>query len=83
MKRGLYDVTGEILEEVLRGSNVAPTRIIARTSVSYLMLKPIMAAGLFELQRVSKRRNKLHITEKGRLFLQHYRALKQLFPCPP
>jgi predicted transcriptional regulator len=82
MKRGFYDVTGEILEEALRSPNVAPTRIMARTSATYPMLKPIVAAGLLEFQKVSKRRNRLRMTEKGRLFLQHYKVLKQLFPCP-
>jgi len=82
MKRGLYDATGEILEEALRSPNIAPTRIMARTGVSYLTLKPLITAGLIELQRISKKRNKLRVTEKGRLFLQHYRSLKQLFPCP-
>jgi predicted transcriptional regulator len=82
MKRGLYDVTGEILEEVIKSPKRAPSRVIAGTSAPYGVVKLIVNAGILQLEHISKKRNRLLLTEKGRLFLQHYRALKQLFPCP-
>ena len=80
MRRGLYDITGEILEEVIRSPNLAPTRLMSRTGASYIMLEPLLSAGIVRLEPVSKRRKKLAVTEKGREFLQHYRALAQIFP---
>ena len=80
MRRGLYDITGEILEEAVRSPNLAPTRLMARTGASYIMLEPLLSAGIVKLEPVSKRRKKLAVTEKGREFLQHYKALTQIFP---
>jgi len=80
MRRGLYDITGEILEEAVRSPNLAPTRLMSRTGASYIMLKPLLSIGVVRLESVSKRRKKLAVTEKGRMFLQHYRALTQIFP---
>ena len=80
MRRGLYDITGEILEEAVRSPNLAPTRLMSRTGASYIMLKPLLSIGVVRLEPVSKRRKKLAVTEKGRMFLQHYRALTQIFP---
>jgi predicted transcriptional regulator len=80
MQRGLYDITAEILGEVIRSPNLAPTRLMSRTSVSYIMLTPLLSAGLVKAEFTSKRRRKLTVTEKGREFLQHYKALTEIFP---
>jgi predicted transcriptional regulator len=80
MRRGLYDITAEILEEVIRSPNLAPTRLMSRTGTSYIMLTPLLSAGIVKLEPVSKRRKKLRVTEKGREFLKHYKALTQIFP---
>jgi len=80
MKRGPKDVAAEVLEQVLASPTTAPTRIMARTSASYVFLKLLTANGLVELKQLTKKRKTLQITDKGREFLQHYRVCEKLFP---
>jgi len=80
MKRGRLDVAAEILRETVRNPNLAPTRIMARTGVSYQFLKPLVSEGLLEFENLRKKRRRLRVTEKGRFFLQHYKVCEELFP---
>jgi len=81
MKRGRLDIAAEILRETIRNPNLAPTRVMARTGVSYQFLNPLISRGLVEIVNVTKKKGRrLRITEKGRQFLQHYKTLEELFP---
>jgi len=80
MKRGRLDVAAEILRETVRNPNLAPTRIMARTGVSYQFLKPLVSEGLLEFEDLRKKRRRLRVTEKGRFFLQHYKVCEELLP---
>ena len=81
MKRGRLDVAAEILRETVRNPNLAPTRIMARTGVSYQMLNPLLSRGLLEVANITKKKGRrLRITEKGRFFLEHYKVCEQIFP---
>jgi predicted transcriptional regulator len=80
LKRGAKDAAAEILEEAVRSPRLAVTRIVARTSVNYQFLKVIVKNQLVQIENAGKRRKKLVITDKGRIFLQHYRVCNMLFP---
>lgn len=81
MKRGRLDVAAEVLRETIRNPNLAPTRIMARTGVSYQMLNPLISRGLLEVVNITKKKGRrLRITERGRLFLEHYKICEELFP---
>jgi predicted transcriptional regulator len=80
MKRGRFEITAEILREVIRTPNFAPTRLIAKTGVAYKFLYPLVSEGFLEFENMSKKRRRLRVTDKGRLFLKLYQPLEELFP---
>jgi predicted transcriptional regulator len=80
MKRGRFEVTAEILREVVRCPNLAPTRIMARTGVSYQLLNPLISEELLEFENLRKKRRRLRVTEKGRVFLGHIKVCEELLP---
>jgi len=80
MKRGRFEITAEILREVIRGPNLAPTRVMARTGASYQFLKPLISEGLLEFENLRKKRRRLRVTEKGRVFLEHHKICEELLP---
>jgi hypothetical protein len=44
-------------------------------------VKSVALRGLLEVANISKKKGRrLRITEKGRLFLEHYRVCEDLFP---
>jgi predicted transcriptional regulator len=79
MRRGPKDMAGQVLEEILSTRNLAPTRIMARTGAGYIFLKVLIENGLVELQH-GKKRNILHVTDKGHEFLEHYRICDSILP---
>ena len=79
MKRGRYEITAEILREVIRTPNFAPTRLIAKTGVAYKFLNPLVSEGFLEFENMGKKRRRLRVTDKGRLFLKLYQPLEELF----
>jgi len=45
------------------------------------MLDPLLSRGLLEVVNVSKKKGRrLRITEKGRVFLKHYKVCEDPFP---
>jgi len=80
MKRGRFEITAEILREVIRSPNLAPTRVMARTGVSYQFLKPLISEELLKFENLRKKRRRLRVTEKGRLFLEHIKVCEELLP---
>lgn len=80
MKRGRFEITAEILREVVRNPNLAPTRLMAKTGVSYKFLNPLISEGLLEFENLRKKRRKLRVTDKGRLFLKLYQPLEEQAP---
>ncbi|MBT0160688.1 hypothetical protein G4O51_11980 [Candidatus Bathyarchaeota archaeon A05DMB-2] len=80
MQRGYVEVIGELLEETVKNPNLAPSRITARAGVGYPKLRPLIQAELVTIETQTKKRRKLRLTEKGRQYLTHYRALTQLLP---
>jgi predicted transcriptional regulator len=80
MKRGRFEIAAEILREVIRTPNFAPTRLIAKTGVAYKFLNPLVSEGFLEFENMGKKRRRLRVTDKGRLFLKLYQPLEELFP---
>ncbi|PIX32148.1 hypothetical protein COZ60_00665 [Candidatus Bathyarchaeota archaeon CG_4_8_14_3_um_filter_42_8] len=80
MKRGRYEITAEILREVIRSPNLAPTRLMAKTGVAYTFLNPLISEGLLEFLNLRKKRRRLKVTEKGRVFLEHIKVCEKLLP---
>jgi predicted transcriptional regulator len=69
-----------VLEEVIKGPNLAPSRIFARAGTNYEFRKVILDNGLVECQKTGNRNTKMRVTERGRTFLQHYRLCNELLP---
>jgi len=80
MKRGRFEIAAEILREVIRTPNLAPTRLMAKTGVAYKFLNPLISEGLLEFENLKKKRRRLRVTDKGRLFLKLYQPLEEQFP---
>lgn len=80
MKRGRFSCAADVLRDAVRHPYRAPTRIMASSGVAYDFLRWLTGAGLVEIVVLKRRRGRLSITDKGRLFLQYYRALEKLFP---
>ena len=78
--RGKKDITAEVLEEIVKAPNIAPSRVFARASVSYMFMKVLLQNDLLKLEKTGKRRARISITEKGHTFLQHYRICNKLLP---
>jgi predicted transcriptional regulator len=74
------DIAADVLEEVIKGPNLAPGRIFARAGTNYEFRRIILDNGLVECEKTGKRNTRMRITEKGRTFLQHYRLCKDLLP---
>jgi predicted transcriptional regulator len=83
MKRGLYDTTAELLEKVVQHPKWSASRVAPTAGVNVPFLKPVIDFGLLQYDDPKRKwGRKLRVTEKGRQFLQNYRALEQLFPKP-
>lgn len=80
LKHGFLERAGIILEEVVRTPNRAPTRIMASCGVHYGFLRRLLEAGLVEAVGESHYDRRLRLTEKGREFMKHYRAILSLIP---
>ncbi|MGA2308469.1 MAG: hypothetical protein ABSG57_02825 [Candidatus Bathyarchaeia archaeon] len=78
--RGKKDQAAAILEEIVRSPNLAPTRVLARAGVNYNQVRKLESTGLFKKENIKANRTRPSLTEKGRLFLQHYRACNELLP---
>jgi predicted transcriptional regulator len=81
VRRGTKDIAAAVLEEVVKGPNLAPGRIFARAGTNYEFRKVILNNGLVEYQKTGKRNTRMRVTEKGRTFLQHYRVCNELLPA--
>jgi predicted transcriptional regulator len=83
MKRGLYDTTAELLEKVVQHPKWSASRVAPTVGVNNPFLKPVFNVGLLQYDDPKRKYGrKLRVTDKGRQFLQNYRALEQLFPKP-
>jgi len=83
MKRGLYDTTAELLEKVVQHPKWSASRVAPTVGVNFPFLKPLINVGLLQYDDPERKYGrKLRVTEKGRQFLENYRALEQLFPKP-
>jgi len=78
--RGKKDQAAAVLEEIVKSPNLAPTRILARAGVNYSQVRKLELMGLFKKEDVKENKSRLSLTEKGRLFLQHYRICNELLP---
>ena len=78
--RGKKDQAAAILEEIVKSPNLAPRRIMARAGVNYNQVRKLEPTGLFKKENIKANRTRLSLTEKGRLFLQHYHACNELLP---
>ena len=81
MRQGRLEIAGAVLEAAAAYPNRAPTRIMGSTGTAYRFLFLILDAGLVEYVGGKERwNNRLKLTNKGRDFLRHYKALETLLP---
>lgn len=80
-RRSKKDVAAEVMEEILKSPNTAPSRVFARAGINYFFAKTLVENDLIRSEKIGKRHTKLSITEKGRAFLAHYRVCNELLPC--
>jgi predicted transcriptional regulator len=80
MRRGTKEIAAAVLEEVVKGPNLAPGRIFARAGTNYEFRKIILDNGLVMCEKAGKRNIRMRVTEKGRLFLTHHRICNELLP---
>jgi len=78
MRRSKLEIAGDTLQEIAEKPHLAPTRITSRAGINYAELQPLLTKQLITLQQTSKKRRTISLTEKGKKYLQHYYALKQL-----
>gem|GEM_PF-2226756 len=79
-RRSRKDAAAEVLEQIIKSPNTAPTRVFARAGINYLFAKTLVENDLMKSERIGKRHSKVSITEKGRTFLTHYRICNELLP---
>jgi predicted transcriptional regulator len=79
-RAGPKDQAARILEEAVRSPHKCPTRILGSAGVGYQFLYRLLEFGLVEIQGKEHYGRRLRLTEKGRLFLNHYRILDALLP---
>jgi predicted transcriptional regulator len=48
--------------------------------VAYTFLNPLISEGLLEFLNLRKKRRRLKVTEKGRVFLEHIKVCEELLP---
>jgi predicted transcriptional regulator len=81
MRRGQKDIAAAVLEEVIKAPNQAQGRIFARAGITYSFRKTLLENGLVEVLEINRHAKTMHMTEKGREFLTHYRVCNQLLPA--
>jgi predicted transcriptional regulator len=79
-RRSKKDAAAEVLEQIIRAPNIAPTRVFARAGINYFFAKTLVENDLIRSERIGKRHTKVSITDKGRIFLVHYRVCNELLP---
>lgn len=80
MRRDTKEIAAAVLEEVVKGPNLAQGRIFARAGTNYEFRKIILNNGLVQCERTGKKSTRMRVTEKGRMFLTHYRICNELLP---
>lgn len=78
--RSRFEWTAEVLQEAMAHPTRARSRIVDGADVQYAFLDSMIKAGLVEEVAVDGRRRRLRVTDRGRLFLTHFRACVDLFP---
>ena len=78
--RSKKDAAAEVLEQIVKSPNVAPSRVFARAGINYFFAKTLVENDLITSEKTGKRHTKVSITEKGRTFLAHYRVCDELLP---
>ena len=71
------------LRKVRQNPHLSPTQAAAYAGINYYTAKQILAMGLVEKIRVSKRKTRLKLTEKGRVFLKHFEEMEKLVSAEP
>lgn len=79
-RRSRKDAAAEVLEQIIRSPNLAPTRIFARAGINYFFARTLVENDLIKSERIGKRHTKVSITDKGRTFLTHYRVCNEILP---
>jgi predicted transcriptional regulator len=80
MPRGQKDIAGAVLEEISIKPQSAPTRICSRAGVNYQTMDMLIARELITIEGIGRKR-KLTMTNKGKLFLTHWRVCNEILPC--
>jgi predicted transcriptional regulator len=79
-RRSKKDAAAEVLEQIVKSPNVAPSRVFARAGINYFFAKTLVENDLIKSEKTGKRHTKVSITDKGRTFLAHYRVCNELLP---
>ncbi|MCW4048038.1 MAG: hypothetical protein NWE99_10860 [Candidatus Bathyarchaeota archaeon] len=78
MQRGNLEIIGELLKEITEAPHLAPSRITARAGINYPKLQLLLQAQLATIETKTQKRRRLRLTDKGREYLSHYKALTQI-----
>jgi predicted transcriptional regulator len=79
-RRSRKDAAAEVLEQIIKSPNTAPTRVFGKAGVNYFFARTLVENDLIKTEKTGKRHTRVSITEKGRIFLTHYRVCNELFP---
>ena len=79
-KRERLEVIKDILEAIMNGRNIKPTRLLYASNLSPQMFKDyineLLAKGFIKLENYEDGKKTFSLTRKGQDFLQEYRVIQ-------
>lgn len=79
-KRERLEVIRDILEAIMQGRNIKPTRLLYASNLSPQMFKDyineLLGKGFIKLENYEDGKKTFSLTKKGQDFLQEYRVIR-------
>ena len=79
-KRERLEVIKDILEAIMQGRNIKPTRLLYASNLSPQMFKDyineLIAKGFIKIENYEDGKKTFSLTRKGQDFLQEYRVIQ-------
>lgn len=79
-KRERLEVIRDILEAIMQGRNIKPTRLLYASNLSPQMFKDyineLLGKGFIKLENYEDGKKTFSLTKKGQDFLQEYRVIQ-------
>jgi len=79
-KRERLEVIKDILEAIMQGRNIKPTRLLYASNLSPQMFKDyineLLGKGFIKLENYEDGKKTFSLTKKGQEFLQEYRVIQ-------